>query len=405
VAKFSPDGKLLWITYIGGACDDQGRGIAVDASGNVYIAGQLGFNCGEWRLQPGAFAAKLDPTGRGVYLYPFSGWFSGNDVGQAIAVDEFGAAYVTGLTNSNYFPATPNAVQPRLASVWLGNGFVVKINLQGNSLIYATYLGGSVYESANGIAVDGRGNAYITGTTQSPDFPTTANAFQRNNPSAGTSTSGFVSKLNADGSALVYSTYLGGRFNDISQGIAVDTVGNAYITGETESDDFPTTPGSVQPNPGDDRLCFYRLCTDAFVTKLNAQGSALVYSTYLGGNLFEGGSRIDVDTLGNAYLTGYTQSFNFPISQAFQPVNRGGIDAFVAKLNATGSALLYSSYLGGSDNDYGIGIAVDRNGNALVTGITWSTDFPTVNAQQGNAGGGRCWDAACSDVFVVRIAP
>jgi hypothetical protein len=272
-------------------------------------------------------------------------------------------------------------------------------------LIYATYLGGSVYESANGIAVDGQGNAYITGTTQSPDFPTTANAFQRNNPSAGTSTSGFVSKLNANGSALVYSTYLGGRFNDISQGIAVDTGGNAYVTGETESDDFPTTPGSVQPKPGDDRLCFYRLCTDAFVTKLNAQGSILVYSTYLGGNLFDGGSRIAVDNFGNAYLTGYTLSFDFPISQAFQPANRGGIDAFVAKLNATGSALLYSTYLGGSDNDYGIGIAVDRNGNASVTGITSSTDFPTVNPQQGNAGGGSCWDAVCTDAFVVRIAP
>jgi hypothetical protein len=403
VAKYNNSGRLLWITNVGGNCDDSGRGIALDATGNAYITGALGFSCWDWNTRPGAFGAKVSAAGRTVYFFPFSADWSYADVGQAIAVDAQGNAYITGVTNSRYFPVTARAFQRQLRSEWLGNGFVVKINPLGRSLVYATYLGGDTYESANGIAVDAQGNAYITGHTESSDFPTTPNAFQRTRPSMGTGTTGFVTKLNRDGSALVYSTYLGGQYNDVAYAIAIDTGGNAYVTGETESDNFPTTPGAVQPNPGDNRLCYYKLCTDVFVTKLNANGSGLIYSTFIGGRLWETGHRIAVDGQGNAHVTGRTFSYDFPLARAFQLMRRGDHDAFVVKLNAAGSAFVYSTYLGGDGADSGVGIAADLTGNTYVTGVTNSIDFPTRNAQQPLPGGGDCWTGPCNDAFVVKI--
>jgi Beta-propeller repeat len=237
-------------------------------------------------------------------------------------------------------------------------------------LSYSTYLGGSKDDQAYGIAIDGLGNAYVTGYTYSTNFPT-KNAFQGNLKGSYTV---FVTKLNASGNAAVYSTYLGGSGGDNGYSIAVDSAGNAYVTGYTSSTDFPTKNALQPANHGGD---------DAFVTKLNASGNALVYSTYLGGSQDDYGQGITVDSAGNVYLTGYTFSFDFPLKNALQPINHAGSwTAFVTKLNAAGSALVYSTYLGGSDYDQGAGIAVDSAGNVYLTGDTGSGDFPTKNALQ-----------------------
>jgi hypothetical protein len=229
-------------------------------------------------------------------------------------------------------------------------------------LIYSTYLGGSGEDYGQSIAVDSAGNAYVTGFTGSTNFPTTPGAFETTGPG------GFVSKLNPMGSALLYSTYLDGGG---PSGIAVDSAGNAYVTGGA-GPSFPTTEDALQP--------VYSGNGDAFVAKLNPSGSALVYSTYLGGSGYDQGNAIAVDSAGNAYVTGGTRSTNFPTMNPLQPANAGGLfgDAFVAKINAAGSALAYSTYLGGSDSDQGNGIAVDSAGNAYVTGFTGSTNFPTT---------------------------
>jgi ELWxxDGT repeat protein len=254
-------------------------------------------------------------------------------------------------------------------------------------LVYSTYLGGSNAEYGYGIAVDDSGNAYVTGDTYSTDFPT-QNPLQ---PTLSGGRDGFVAKLNADGSALIYCTYLGGSGADSPYVIDVDGSGNAYVTGDTSSIDFPTTPGSFQPGHGDGSY-------DAFVAKLSADGSALVYCTYLGGTGSEWGSGIVVDASGNAYLTGDTSSIDFPTQNPLQAAHGGGYsDAFVAKLNAAGSALDYSTYLGGSDREYGSGIAVDSSGNAYVAGETRSTDFPTQNPLQAAYGGGY------KDAFVAKL--
>ncbi|HLJ96277.1 MAG TPA: SBBP repeat-containing protein, partial [Gemmataceae bacterium] len=293
--------------------------------------------------------------------------------GESIAVDSTGSAYVTGYTASTDFPIR-NALQMTNNGAFY-NAFVAKLNATGNALAYSTYLGGSYEDEAYGIAVDSSGNAYVTGYTESANFPTTAGAFQtslRGFPNA------FVAKLNSSGSSLLYSTFLGGNASDQAAGIAVDAAGEAFVTGSTSSTNFPTTTGAFQSS--------LQGQVDAFVTKLNALGSSLLYSTYLGGSLGSGSSAtgIAVDTAGEAFVTGSTFSTNFPTTAgAFQTNLQGsGTNAFVTKLNASGSSPLYSTYLGGSGHlnggDRALGIAVDTAGEAFVTGITTSTNFPTT---------------------------
>jgi hypothetical protein len=254
--------------------------------------------------------------------------------------------------------------------------------------VYCTYLGGSSGDSGNSIAVDAAGNAYVTGFTQSADFPT-VNALQ---PTLGITgaTNAFVAKLTPDGSSLVYSTFLGGTFLDVGFGIAVDTAGNASVAGTTGSPDFPTANALQSVNGG---------FLNAFVAKLSADGSALVYSTYLGGSLLDFGYGIAVDSSSNAYVTGQTASPDFPTTNPLEPVLGGVGNAFVAELSADGAALVYSTYLGGSRGDQGNGIAVDAAGNAYVTGQTHSPDFPAVNALQPAPGGPN------GNAFVAKINP
>ena len=263
---------------------------------------------------------------------------------------------------------------------------------------YSTFLGGASHELAGGIRVDAGGNAYVVGTTQSPNFPTRPGSFRRTG-AAGNFGDVFVTKLNAAGTALVYSTFLGGGNFDFGRGIAIDSAGNAYVTGQTKSSNFPTTGGAFDrtfnvdtcPRCGVDQY-------DAFVTKLNASGSALVYSTFLGGFDIDDGLGIAVDAAGNAYVTGETGSQNFPTtSAAFDRTRNGAFDAFVTKLNAAGSALVYSTYLGATNVEFGSRIAVDAGGSAYVVGSTSSSDFPTT------AGAFDTTANGAFDVFVTKL--
>ena len=246
---------------------------------------------------------------------------------------------------------------------------MTELNPTGSALVYSTYLGGSgVDYGGHGIAVDTSGNAYVAGSTDSSDFPTTAGAFQT---TFGGYEDAFVTELNPAGSGLVYSTYLGGCGEDQAYGIAVDTSGNAYVTGVTYSFDFPTTAGAFQTTFGG--------FDDAFVSALNPTGSDLVYSTYLGGSINDFGLGIAVDSSGHAYVTGYSASSDFPTTAgAFQTTYGGFDDVFVTELNLTGTGLVYSTYLGGSGDDISYGVAVNTSGNAYVTGRTKSSDFPTT---------------------------
>jgi hypothetical protein len=255
-------------------------------------------------------------------------------------------------------------------------------------LIYSTYLGGTGQDIGNSIAVDRSGNAYVTGSTASTDFPT-MNPLQSN---YGGNFDAFVAKINPAGSAFVYSTYLGGSGIDTGNSIAVDSTGDAYVIGETGSTNFPTTPGAFQTTCNGGNNCSTH--DDAFVTKINPTGSALVYSTYLGGSGTDTGNSIAVDSSGNAYVTGSTTSTDFPTMNPLQPNYGGGYwDAFVAKINPTGSALVYSTYLGGSGTDKGNSIAVDGSDNAHVTGSTLSPDFRvTPGAFHTTYGGGLSGD-------------
>ena len=275
---------------------------------------------------------------------------------------------------------------------------MTKLNAAGSGLFYSTYLGGSVFDGANSIAVDSTGNAYVTGRTTSANFPV-ANALQ-SSFSGGTNADAFVTKFSANGLSLVYSTYLGGNGGigfDAGLGIAVDSVGSAYVTGETSSTNFPLV------NPIQNTFGGGFPDGDAFVTKINAAGTAFVYSTYLGGSDNDVALDIAVDSAGNSYVTGSTASTNFPTVNPFQNVYGGGGDAFVTKINAAGAALTYSTYLGGLNNDSGNDIAVDSSNHAHVAGVTVSTNFPTVNPIQGTYGGGTA-DAFLSKFNVAGTA-
>jgi uncharacterized protein YneR len=317
----------------------------------------------------------IDPTL--VYSTYLGG--SGFDEGFSIAVDAAGAAYVTGDTLSANFTAgctAPCIVLDRTHKGQLDT-FVTKLNPTGTALLYATYLGGSGVDQGFSIAVDAAGAAYVTGATQSANFPTACTApCTVLDSSLNGLADGFVTKLNATGTALLYSTYLGGSGVDQGSSIAVDAAGAAYVTGIMQSADF--TAGCTAPCVVLDATL--GASTDAFVTKLNATGSALVYSTYLGGNDADVGRAIAVDATGAAYVAGTTLSGDFTAGCTapcivLDRTHNGQLDAFVTKLNPTGTALLYATYLGGSRFDQGLSIAVDAAGAAYVTGYTESADF------------------------------
>ena len=395
------DPVLVYSSYLGGSSEDFSNGIAVDSAGNAYITGSTSstnfpIKNAFQNTNKGAqnvFIAKFDPalSGSASLLYSTYLGGSGDDEGGGIAVDSAGNAYVTGTISSANFPTTAGAFQANLAGS--RDAFVTVLNSSGNGLIYSTYLGGSINSFGFGITVDSIGNAYVTGTTFSTDFPTTAGAYQTALAGVGDA---FIAKFDPtlSGSAsLLYSTYLGGGMGDSSNSIAVDSAGNAYITGYTFSTNFPIKNAFQNTLVGSQ---------NAFIAKLDPtiSGTAsLLYSSYLGGSGSDSGNSIAVDSAGNAYITGNTSSTNFPTVNAFQTALAGGEDAFVAKFDPTLSStasLVYSSYLGGSLDDFAFGIAVDSAGNAYVTGGTRSTNFPIVHALQPALAGPQ-------DAFVTKI--
>jgi len=340
VTKLNPTGSaLVYSTFFGGDSSDIGRGLAVDISGSAYVTGETfspnfpstvgafdtTFN-GDGEFD--AFVTKLNPSGSALVYSTFLGG-SDSNFGHDIAVDTSGSAYVTGFTTSADFPTTVGAFDTTHGGSFGGfvrpDAFVTKLNLSGSALVYSTFLGDSDNDAGLGIAVDTSGSAYVTGQTRSPNFPTTAGAFDTTHNG---DFDAFVTKLNPSGSApLVYSSFLGGSSVDFGSGIAVDTSGSAYVTGTTESPNFPTTVDALDPTHNGDN--------DVFVTKLNPSGSApLVYSTFLGGSNSDSGSDIAVDTFGSAYVTGTTESPNFPTTVgAFDTTHNGATDAFVTKLS------------------------------------------------------------------------
>jgi hypothetical protein len=380
-----------------------GSRVEIHTAYDLDTKGELGF-----RL------AAYDKT-RPLVIDPIVVFTHGEgEVIQALAVDTAGNTYVAGEADGSH--AGSASTTPALGNL-TGScaAYVRKLNSAG-SVVYTTFIGGSGCDSATGIAVDGSGNAYIAGYTSSIDFPTTANALQPTLPgqplyggrSAGDA---FMAKLDPSGSALIYSTYLGGNGYDRANAIAVDSSGNALVSGYTSSTNFPTANAAqatsgVATCPLSDKY----LCADGFVTKLDPTGSELIYSTYLGGNAFDNAFAIGVDATGNALVTGWTRSPDFPTLQAVQPATGGGecagmlcSDAFVSKLSPSGE-LLYSTYLGGGGDDHGTAIAADRDGNVFVAGGAGSGDFPTVNPLQSALAACpqlSAWN--CADAFVAKL--
>jgi hypothetical protein len=398
------DPTLAYSTYLGGSNNDVANAIAVDAAGEVFVAGETSstdfptaapFQAISGGSGLDAFVTKLNAAGSALVYSTYLGG-NGSTLATAIALDRAGEAFVAGYTVSTNYPT---AAPFQAVNAGSDDGFVTKLSATGSALVYSSYLGGTNSDTVMGIALDTAGNAYVTGSTASTNFPTNSPLQAFNKGGIGDA---FVSKINASGSGLVYSTYLGGSQDDSARAIAVDGAGEAFVTGSTNSintpgcsgcSDFPTASAFQPAGAGFGTV-------DAFVAKLNAGGSALVFSTYLGGNHDDRGTAIAIDGGGEAFVTGSTNSSDFPVFKPFQasPGGPAAINAFVTKFNAAGTGLVYSTYLGGSNDDEAAGIAVDHFGDAVVTGFSFSTDFPTLSP----------WQAALAgslDVFVTKLNP
>lgn len=412
------DPTLAYSTYLGGTGEDVGYSIAADATG-IYVVGYtrstdfpidgaIDPDCGtDGFCNSGladVFVTKLNPSGSATIYSTYLGG-SGNDYGVSIAIDAAGNAYVSGIARAD-FPTTPNAYQRTFGAGVGADAFLAKLNASGSALLYSSYLGGNNGDGAWGLSVDASdGNAYLSGQTYSSNFPTTPTGYDTacgtdgacNYDGASTYYSdAFVVQMNTtiSGTAsLSYSTFLGGSSEDQGFGLARDASGEVYQTGRTASADLPigATPfqGSLVGN------------YDAFVAKIDpalSGNASFIYATYLGGTGYDDGYGISVDGSGNVVLHGSTtSSFDFPLEAPLQGVYGGGpYDAYLAKLNASGSALVYATYLGGVGDDEGYGIAADATGNVYITGFTDSSNFPTANAFQP-------WKSGAWDAYLMQV--
>jgi Bacterial Ig-like domain (group 1)/Beta-propeller repeat len=411
------DPGLVYSTYLGGSGDDNGFGIALDATGNAYVTGftassNFPTTLGAYKTSysggaSDVFVTKLNAAGSGLVYSTFLGGSSGEQ-GLGIAVDASGNAYVTGFTGSTNFPVKADTSQiPPGSFIYRGtyqggstDAFVTKLNPTGTGLVFSTFAGGSGADEGWGIAVHSSGDVYVTGDTSSTNWATTTNALQHSNAGG---TDAFFLRLDRFAAAAGYMTYIGGSGTDSARAIAIDASRNVYLTGGTTSSNFPTTTGAfdTSANGGE----------DSFATKLTYGGSTMTtgdtyvrgYSSYLGGSGTDRGLGIAIDGAGDAYLTGITSSStNFPVTAGAFSMSYGGgaFDAFVTKFNPTGGApLVYSTYLGGSGDDRGQGIALDSANDAHVVGRTSSSNFPTTpGAYDTSYNGG-------DDAFVTKLNP
>ncbi len=429
VSKWNPAlNKLIFSTYVGGSNDEVPFQVTQDVFGDIFLTGytlstdfpirgpvvQKTFGGGT--ITGDAFLVQVESAGFYLEWSTYIGG-SGDDVGYSIQVDAPGNSYVAGATTSTDFPTTPGAYQTTCGLNKAGKcstAFLSVVNIPGKAYVYSTYLGGSggLGEAAYGVALDSSQNAYVAGITGTPNFPTTTGAFKT---TCGTDTlcngsyDGFVSKVNSTGTALVYSTFLGGSGYDYLSGIAVDSSGNAYVAGGTTSADFPVSPGAPQKTYGGASAgCIpssTNICGDVTMSKLNAAGSKLTYSTYLGGSGDESpGFSMAIDTQGDAFVTGFTDSANFPQVNAIQTFGGGSGDAFITRINPGGTAFSYSTYLGGNGWDFGYHTATDPAGNVYVAGGTTSTNFKvTQHATQTKCGTDGTCNGGLADAFMVKV--
>jgi uncharacterized repeat protein (TIGR01451 family) len=406
VAKLNPAGTaILYLTYLGGSGSEQATAIAVDASGSAYVVGTT--DSRDFPVTPGAaqtqfggagilgdaFITKLDPTGSHLLYSTYLGG-SGDEAAAAVAIDATGDVFVAGSTRSANFPVTPGAFQTKYSgggnvSGSGGDGFVAELDPSGSTLLYSTYIGGSKEDTVLAIALAPNGETVVAGGTNSSNFPVTLGALQKQfGGSAGdvdTEGDAFIAELNPLGTGLIFSTFLGGAGADVASSVELDSLGNICVQGNTSSRNFPLYQPVQAVLAGK---------TDGFLSKLNPAGTILLYSTYFGGSDTDSVSGT-VDPSGFAYVSGSSSSANFPLLNAFQPFF-GNSDAVIAKFDPNG-ALLYSTYLGGGDSDFGGPIARDSSGTIWVGGSTFSQNFPVMNALQPSQGGGMY------DAFLTRI--
>jgi hypothetical protein len=407
--KLIIDPVLTYSSYLGGSGGDAAYGIAVDSAGEAYVTGvtastnfPVSANGYQTTLAgtSNVFITKFNAGGTGILYSAYLGG-SGVDIPSQIVLDATNDIFVVGSTNSNNFPTTSGALEQDYS----GNqdAFLTELNPGGSALVYSTYIGGTRADFGTAVTLDAAGNAYVTGSTQSTDFPT-MNPLQISDAGL---YDAFVTEVSPTG-ALVYSTYLGGSYSDYGTSIAVDSTGNVYVSGYTYSLDFPTQ-NALQPSLAGG--------SDIFLTKFKPGSSALLYSTYLGGASNDVANAMVVDSGGYVYLTGSTQSGNFPVTvNAYQSSLLGTSNVFLTKVAAGGASLIFSTLFGGSATDQANAMVADAAGNLYLTGFTQSTNFPQLDSFQailGIAGAGTCGSTndvnlpsstVCADAFVAKFA-
>ena len=390
LTKLTPDCRtIVFSTYLGGRSVDGWPGLAVDRYGCAYLAGHTYSNNfprvnaydATYNGQSDLFITKFNSNGSIAFSTYFGG--SGNEWWGRIAVDSLGCIYVAGMTTSTNLPVL-NAYDPTY------NGgddmFLAKFSADGQTLLYCTYLGGTGLEEIHAMALDNAGCAYVTGLVQSTDYPTTPGAF---GPAYyGGTADGYVTKLSADGSSLVYSTYFGGNAMEDGMGITVDDQGHAYVGAGTRSSDFPTVNAYDADFDGQ----------EGFICKLSEDGDALEYSTFIGGSgSFDAVSDLAIDEAGRIVAVCLSNSTDFPVTAgAFDPTHNGDGDGSLVVLDASGQQLEYASFFGGSGYDEARGVAIGPDGSIYATGHTLSPDWPAINAMDNSYG-------LAHDVFVIRF--
>ncbi|MBU8935002.1 MAG: SBBP repeat-containing protein [candidate division Zixibacteria bacterium] len=380
------DPVVEYSTFLGGASNDYCRSVTVLEDGSLFATGYLSSpdfpleNAYDSTYNGGApsgydiFVTRISSSGDSILYSTYVGGTTGDERGFGIRVDELGNAYIAGVSGSTDFP-TPGAFQA--ANAGGEDAVVFKLCPTGDTILFGTYLGGSENDVASGLDIGAGGTVYVTGKTSSSDFPTVD---PYDNGLDGTKDI-FVARLGGDGDVLEFSTYLGGTDADAGLAVAVGSDGDAYITGYTLSDDFPVSTSYDTSYNGGSYI------GDCFVARLDSAGDTIIYNSYVGGLSEESGLSIALDSANNAFVTGYTFSDDFPTLNADDDTYNGNLDAFVFKLDSSGATLFYSTYVGGASDELATGISVDQYGKAYITGNTESEDFPTAEPYDGSYNG------------------